>query len=158
MSLPSASFIFLNAKILVVRTTLKREKKRGWPKSHRSSIVPAITWLNKKLINVGVLFGNFAFCPLKDSPPFFASRAAFLRSTSCSVRKIGIISRARSFDCVLRIFREHIGLHDFRFEVHVSSQSDTFVICHAVLILCLGSFFLQDYVKIMLALILYCDA
>ena len=49
---------------------------------------------------------------------------------------------------MLQHFLEVVGLHGFRCLLHIAraSQSSTpqSVICHAVLILCLGSFLLED--------------
>ena len=73
------------------------------------------------------------------------------------------------------VFREHRSTRFPMLSARLLSECDTFVICHAVLILCLGSFLLQDMflrlyvlalqgqrlkysVKITHALNLYCDA
>ena len=82
---------------------------------------------------------DFAF---SISRLFFALRV-FLRGTFYAVllEEMEIISRAESFDCVTAEL-EVVGLltaRRYRFD-----EFDTSVICHAVLILRLGSFLLQE--------------
>ena len=87
------------------------------------------------------------FIQFSISRPFVAS-SVFLRGTFYAVllQEMEIISRAESLDYVTAFFRGRRSAWFLLFTARCSrfSEFDTSVICHAVLILCLGSFLLED--------------
>ena len=95
------------------------------------------------------------FIQFSISRPFFAS-SVFLRGTFYAVllQEMEIISRAESLDYVTAFFRGRRSAWFPLFTARRSrklqrcqtlfSEFDTSVICHAMLILCLGSFLLED--------------